>query len=433
MPNKLFLRPLAPIDASEPRFEWGIYDNSGVKVRSGDNIELAEIEQTLMQNGIEHLDLFLLWPSNAAYTTTVNIPGNQTRYIQQALPFAVEEQFAVDVESLHLCLGDKNKDGGYKVVGIDHALFGAMLDACQQFETFPLKSVYLDSDVLIRDDYTALIFLGGDNVLVQHKNGQSISLGRENLIAYMDTLFLGATEESESPDQDITLKIYIEESEQDAAQLLLAEIQQYPAVQLNVEPVAITEFELLCESFIQKLKLPTNLCQGDFRLATSSSGSWMKWRSVAAILALGLFVQLGVFVGKGIYYNQQAEHVGVVILDEYKKIVPGSKNVSLAKLPRIIKGKLNQKNQAGASDLDFMTLLGEAGFQYKKAADKTGFSFNSINYNDQRGELVMEMRASNFDQLDRLKQDIVAAGLTAKISSAVQEKGYFRGRISVGG
>ena len=159
----------------------------------------------------------------------------------------------------------------------------------------------------------------------------------------------------------------------------------------------------------------------------------MKWRSVAAILALGLFVQLGVFVGKGIYYNQQAEHVGVVVLEEYKKLVPGSKNVSLAKLPRIIKGKLNQKNQAGASELDFMTLLGEAGFQYKKASDKTGFSFNSINYNDQRGELVMEMRASNFDQLDRLKQAIVAAGLTAKISSAVQEKGYFRGRISVGG
>ena len=43
------------------------------------------------------------------------------------------------------------------------------------------------------------------------------------------------------------------------------------------------------------------------------------------------------------------------------------------------------------------------------------------------------MQAQSFDQLESLKNAIVSAGLTAKISSAVQEKEYFRGRISVGG
>ncbi|WP_197475781.1 hypothetical protein, partial [Oleiphilus sp. HI0043] len=59
--------------------------------------------------------------------------------------------------------------------------------------------------------------------------------------------------------------------------------------------------------------------------------------------------------------------------------------------------------------------------------------FKSINYNQQRAELVLEMQAQSFDQLESLKNAIVSAGLTAKISSAVQEKEYFRGRISVGG
>ena len=46
---------------------------------------------------------------------------------------------------------------------------------------------------------------------------------------------------------------------------------------------------------------------------------------------------------------------------------------------------------------------------------------------------MLELRAKNYEQVGRLQQAIAEAGLTAKISSAVQEDGYFRGRISVGG
>ena len=80
-----------------------------------------------------------------------------------------------------------------------------------------------------------------------------------------------------------------------------------------------------------------------------------------------------------------------------------------------------------------MALLGDTGFQYQQSKDKLKLKFNSINYNQQRGELLIEMRAESYDQLERLQKSIVSAGLSAKISSAVQEKEYFRGRISVSG
>ena len=83
--------------------------------------------------------------------------------------------------------------------------------------------------------------------------------------------------------------------------------------------------------------------------------------------------------------------------------------------------------------MDFLDLLGEAGYQFDKSKFKQQIQFKSINYNQQRGELVLEMQAQSFEQLESLKQSIVGAGLGAKIGSAVQEKDFWRGRISVSG
>tara|TARA_R110002049_G_scaffold79944_1_gene203431 strand:+ start:1236 stop:1616 length:381 start_codon:yes stop_codon:yes gene_type:complete len=120
-------------------------------------------------------------------------------------------------------------------------------------------------------------------------------------------------------------------------------------------------------------------------------------------------------------------------LVEYKKAVSGANNISVDKLPRIIKGQLNQLNTVGAVKLDFLDLLGEAGNQFNSSSFKSSLIFNSINYSEQRGELMLEMHAQSFEQLEALKKAIVDSGLNAKISSAVQEKEYFKGRISISG
>jgi general secretion pathway protein L len=144
-------------------------------------------------------------------------------------------------------------------------------------------------------------------------------------------------------------------------------------------------------------------------------------------------LQLGVFIGKGVYFSGQAEEVEQLAVKSYQKLVPGTKSMSAQKLGRVIKGKLNQGASNGDVATNFLDLLGEAGYHYSQEKDAGGFSFQSISYSQQRGELIIELRAKNYEQVGRLQQAIAGAGLTAKISSAVQEKGYFRGRISVSG
>jgi general secretion pathway protein L len=252
-----------------------------------------------------------------------------------------------------------------------------------------------------------------------------------NLIAYLDALFL-APKEGE-PRADLNVTVVLDKTSVDASKMLLAQIEQYQNVNISIEESSTTAFEYVCSQFFHLKKLPLNLCQGTYQVSSKSQGVWARWRAVALIAGLGFLLQLGMFVGEGLYLNNQAVQISENALAEYKKAVPGTTNISVDKLPRMIKGQLNQLNAGGVEKLEFLDLLGEAGNQFNTSPYKSSLIFNSINYSEQRGELMLEMHAKSFEQLEALKKAIVDSGMNAKISSAVQEKDYFKGRISIGG
>ena len=440
MPNTLFIRPVHLGDnkpASEKKYEWAIFDVAGSLLKYGAKAPLDIIDQTLMQNALDHVDMIGLLPSHAVLCTQVSVPGNQSRYIQQALPFAVEDQIAQDIDDVHLVLGEKTKAGEYNVACVSHRLFSEFYDALNDDELVGvLKAIHLDSQIVPIEQQSLKIILSATEALILQASGQAISVQFQNVIPYLDSLFLStASVEGEAPvhAEAFQIEIVIDKTAQEASQMLVAEIQQYPHVSVNVESVAQTAFEYVCSEYFKLKKAPVNLCQGPYQLSSRSKGAWYRWRAVAVIAGLGFFLQLGVFVGQGVYLEKQAQIVSNEALSQYQSAVPGIKNVSVDKLPRIIKGQLNQLKSQGTSQLGFLDLLGEAGYQYNTSPNRSSLVFSSINYSTQRGELLLEMHAKSFEQLESLKKAIVDAGLNAKISSAVQEKDYFKGRISVGG
>jgi general secretion pathway protein L len=435
MPNTLFVRPShlnGQTPSHEKIYEWALYDIVGSLLKYGTKTSLGIIDQTLMQNGLDQVDIVGLFPAYAALSTEVGVPGNQTRYVQQALPFAVEEQIAQDIDEMHLILGDKNKTSEFRVIGIGHTLFSGLFNDLNNEELVgSLKAIYLDSDLIDLEQNALKIVLSSNEAFVLAHNRQAISMHNRNLIAYLDALFL-APKEGE-PRADLNVTVVLDKTSVDSSKMLLAQIEQYPHVNVSIEELSTTAFEYVCSQFFQLNKLPLNLCQGMYQVRSKSQGVWARWRAVALIAGLGFLLQLGMFVGEGLYLNNQAVQISESALAEYKKAVPGTKNISVAKLPRIIKGQLNQLKTGGVEKLEFLDLLGEAGNKFNASPYKSSLIFNSINYSEQRGELMLEMHAKSFEQLEALKKAIVDSGMNAKISSAAQEKDYFKGRISIGG
>ncbi len=439
MLQKLLLRPQFPMpEDGEPVFDWVLADINGDILKTGKAQALDAIDQTLMQNGLEHLSASCLWPAGACLSTLAQIPGKPSRVNTQMLAFAVEEQLGQDLEEVYIVQGPHVGDGRFVVRCVDRADFERVYDLLTQDGwSFQLKEIVLDADLLPQDQADLTAMLSGERVLMKHRATQkALATGRENLDLYLNLLLselTGGGEERIAAEQALSVRFYVDADAAAQIDLVTAQLAQYPGVEVQTEANDWPELEFLTQLWLQRKSFPLNFCQGEYKLVAEDQGLWKKWRSVALVASLGFVLQLGVFIGKGYHYQQQAKELESLALAEYRKLVPDAGRLSVDRLPRIIKGKLNQAGSASAANLDFLSLLGETGNQYQRSPDKNNVQFKSLSYNEQRGELTIELLAQNFEQLDRLKQAIDGVGLSAKISSAVQEDKFFRGRISVSG
>lgn len=427
MPHKLFLLPNEPYNANSSRYDWALYDLKGLKVSGGKASAIDDIQQILMQNGAENVKAVLVWPGNLSFFTSVAVPGKSARFLQQALAFAVEDKVATDIELLHFATATGSSKNGLNVHCIEKALLlGFYDDVLTGKPEIVLGSAHVDADLLPLEDFDTVISLDGEWALVR-SGGRSLRIQTQNLTPLLDSIFLTPSDDTERSHR---VKVYEHNNGDSDHKILLAEIEQYPGVEVELESLSISSLELLAESYFHSGAPAIDLCQGDLRIQTDGGGNLRQWAWVAGIAALAFLLQLGVFLGKGMHYQAQAEDLGQQALAAYKQAVPSARNVSVSRLARIIKGKLREAKNEG-TDVGFMTLLGEAGYQYQQRKNSSQITFTALSYSAQRGELVIELQAKTFEQMDQLKNAIVEAGLSAKISSAVQEDQYFRGRLSV--
>ena len=427
MPYKLFLQPRAPYNANASLYDWALYDAKGLKTTGGKSAGIDAIQQVLMQNGADNVKAVLVWPGNLSLFTSITVPGKGVRFSHQALAFAVEDRVATDIDMLHFATAKGASRNAMSVHCIEKSLFLAFYDDILAARPeIVLGSAFVDADLLPLENFDTVISLDDQWALVRSQ-GQCLRIQTQNLSPLLDSVFLAPSDEAEKTHR---VKVYDHNTGDSDHKILLAELEQYPGVELDVESLSITPLDLLAESYFHSGAPVIDLCQGDMRIQSESRGNLKQWAWVAGIAAFAFFLQLGVFVGKGMYYQAEADELGEQALAAYKQAVPGGRNVSVSRLGRIIKGKLRE-SESEVTDIGFLTLLGEAGSQYQQRKGSMDINFTAISYSAQRGELIIELQAKTFEQMDQLKNAIVAAGLTAKISSAVQEDNYYRGRLSV--
>lgn len=428
MPHKLFLSPCEPYDARDSRYDWALYDLKGLKVTGGRSSPLDDVQQVLMQNAADNVKASIIWPGNLSFNATVSLPGKGVRYLQKALAYAVEDKVATDIELLHFAMGKSTNKNQVSAHCIEKSFFlGFYDDVYAARPEIRLASAYVDSDLLPMEGFDIVISLEGSWAMVRSST-QSVKIRVSNLVPYLDSILLMPSEDEEGSSNRI--KLYDHNANDSEHKLLLAEVAQYPDVELETEDLSISALDLLAESYFHNGAPAIDLCQGDLRIQNEGSGQLKQWSWVAGIAVLAFFVQVGVFIGKGVYYQTQADELGQQALATYKQVVPTARSTSVARLARIIKGKLRQSEAQGA-DAGFLYLLGEAGYQYQQSSAPAGISFTNVGYSAQRGELVIELEAKTFEQMDQLKNALVTNGLNAKIGSAVQEDNYYRGRLSV--
>ncbi|OQW95483.1 MAG: hypothetical protein BWK79_02355, partial [Beggiatoa sp. IS2] len=97
-----------------PLVSWATFDSKKQLIESANQVILESIPR-------HHLATILI-PSLSVLLTQATLPTRQRQKVIQAIPYALEEQLAEDIENLHFALGQRDTvTGAVTVAVVTHA------------------------------------------------------------------------------------------------------------------------------------------------------------------------------------------------------------------------------------------------------------------------------------------------------------------------
>ncbi|MFW2403264.1 MAG: type II secretion system protein GspL, partial [Gammaproteobacteria bacterium] len=404
--------------------EWVTVDSTGAIIGEpgyGDAMMAAE--------AVGDSKVIVLIPGAGVLRTTADIPVRGAAKILQALPFAMEDQLATDVDELHFSVGKRDANDQLPVAIIERLEIEACLELFAAAGIEP-TFVYADSDAVSAIPNTTTLFIDGDTLTLRDADG-SIAIADLGDAETMLDLWFRAREasvaEAEAA-QPINLLVYVTEDAQADAQTdaLLAGLQPR---------VASFDIRILSDGALPRLasQIVTepgiNLLQGRYAVRSNLGIFWPAWRGAAALAACLVLLLVGVKIFEITSLNRQAANLDTAIEQAIRYTFPEVTEVRDARA--LLQSKLRGLGRAdvGGSTTEFLdTLVIIAG----AVAGKTNIEARLETINYRSGVMELRVTAPDVEALDSIQKEIVRDGsLEAEIQSANPEGEMVRGRIQV--
>ncbi|MNF46597.1 Type II secretion system protein L [compost metagenome] len=362
----------------------------------------AELEVVLWQGGSRRLPFAraleevvapwrLILPVEAVTCCAVRLPTQKGRWLRQALPFAVEELLAEDVEHFHLGLGGALADGRHRVFAVRRTWLAGWLELAGKLGPAP-AAIQVDAD-LLPEQGTQLIWLE-----------QRWLLGGE-----------GSTR--------------LSFEEQDWPYLRDA----CPAPRTGHAPVERQTLEGLDEwreegdphGWLAAQK-GSDLAQGEFTLKEERQ-RWSRWKPLLGLVGLWLVLQWGFNLAQAWQLQRQGDTYAAANEALYRELFPqDSKLVNL-------RAQFDQHLAEGAASGQgrLLALLGQAA--QALIAEGAQVRVQQLDFSEIRGDLALQVQAPGFDALERLRERLIGSGLSVQMGSASRDESGVSARLVIGG
>jgi len=396
---------------------WIVVDDRGTR-RS----EPASGELSRAAEQIQGRPVIVLIPATEALTTTVSIPLRGGARLQAALPYALEEQMAEDVDTLHFAAGEQRESGLRPVAVVARARIDAWLEELAAANIQPWKLVP-ENYGLARVPGTMSILVDGANVMFN--DGADIEFVMQGVNPSETLVAAGLlSERTDGTDAESTghLVVYCDAADEERFS------HDWIALRHELDSVDIS---LLPDGALPRLAVTVasgagvNLLQGRYG-PKADYGSWLRpWRT-AAVLLLGLLV-VG-FAGKGVDLYRLSKDEAVLrdqFTQEYMSIQPGASREVLDPVNAVA----SIKRSLGASTAPqvFLPSLRELS---TAIAQNSSAVVEAISY--RAGVVDVRITAPDVATLDNIQKAISSSGLfQASIQSTDQVADRINSRIQI--
>jgi general secretion pathway protein L len=413
-------------DSAEATADWIAVDSSGARRGPPVTGPLSEAHMDVGERSV-----IVLVPSAEVLTTTVDMPIKGGAKLQAALPYALEEFLADDVDKLHFAAGSRRSSGLIPVSVVSREKLEQWLSWLAEAGIEP-ASIIADIYGLARIPGTISLLVADQQVVIN--DGADTELIMEGIspgdaLAAIGALDDGTSENSDQgEDEEVTTMglprhVLVYSAPEDE------ERYQHDWIAMRQELDSL-DIKLLADGVLPRLAVTVatgagiNLLQGAYGRKTDFSGAFQPWKYAAMLLlALGV-VAVG---GKAASYYSltvQLEAVQQQYHSEYQQLVPGA---ALPRDPVATARSLLAGSGSSQSPQVFLRSLEQLSQAIKqnRSASIQAISFRA-------GVVDIRLTAPDVTTLDNIQRAISQNGqFKATIQSTDQDGDKVNSRIQI--
>lgn len=335
-------------------------------------------------------------PAELLILTDVTVPGLRGPRLRQAVPFALEDRVATDIEALHFAFGRPDAEGRIEVAAIARELLDAWLAA--------LRGAGIRPAALVPDclglpwTHGASIALVGNRALLRDGPAAGFAGEIEMLEPMLDA------RKQALPDT-----------------VAMTDGAVVPVTLAGVPQTRLVD-GLLPWLAPQAAEPALNLLQGEYAPRERRRIEFGRWRLPAALAAGWVLLALVAWTANFVVVSAEHRALRAEVAATFGRILPGEPFVD----PRL---QIERRLSGGAGGGAFLGLLDAAG---TGLAGTSGVQLGALSYRGNTLELTVT--AQRAEQLDQLR-DRLASGSRYEVSieSASSRGGQVEGRIQLRG
>ena len=371
-------------------------------------VETAPLSAVLDQ--ADGCRILVIVPADQVRLESVDLPIRNAAKLRKAVPYALEDQLAEDVDTLHFAVAPRAADGRHGVAVVGHQTLQEWLAPFverdlrpEAFIPEPLCLPAPDGDADAAPQWNLLV--EAERACVRTAACGGFSCERSDLADY---LMLA------DPDATAHLRVHLP----DGVQADFSELRW----QTELLPGFRDGLDVLADQL--DLSRAINLLQGPYSQAENLARYWRPWLIPAALAASYLIVSLLVTAAGGARLQAEADTLAEANAARFRQIFPSQQRI--VDLDTQLAQQLAQLGGSGSTGmLELLATLGD-GLSASK-----GLSLQGLQFRD--GDLFLSLTGTDLQALERLRAyygENATANLEVQTANAGSDGVQIRVRLS---
>jgi len=370
----------------------------------------------------ERQHAIVLLNSQCLHINQLHLPTQNLQKMLKAVPYAIEEFIAEDIDDFHFVIAKNKRDNSTAVVGINKTTLKNIIQVFQD-ANITVDKIIPDALCLAASadsrQWACLNYQDDTYLQTDTLNGMVYS---HDVFPYVMSSKLKELAENETRPEKILL--FCEQQEAQAFAHLTIENEEIETANIvyNTHPLVV-----FCAHYRQAM--PLNLLQYKFKPKRKTSGYWHHWRLAASLAAVWLVLHLGLAGFQLTNLQDENNITSAQIESIYKKTFPDSRKIVNPRLQ--MEQKLNElKNSSGNSSNGILFLLAESFGTLSQ--DKNNITLQSLTFRNNRMDVGLD--SANLQAIENLNKSLNSSTkIKSEITSSSSEKDKVKGNLRIEG